>query len=123
MKKTVKGLVAVAMISTMAGSALFAAPRTKAPRRPALEQEVTSEFQTIIGKVRETKWGFVVIETDEGNRYVLNATDDPELISMNDIKVKAGNRMILTGKLNKESKIFTVTQFGFNETLDYADAK
>lgn len=131
MNKTVKGFVAFALVSTIGSTALFAAPRPryeKGPaRRPGIEKELDSkksDYQTMVGKVRKTKWGFVTFETDDGNKFVLNATDNPDFVNMKDIKVKAGLRMVLSGKLDKDSNIFTVTHFGRPEGHHrLADAK
>lgn len=127
MNKTMKSLVAFAMVSTLAGSAVFAAPRPngKNHSRPAIEREhrgPESEFQTLIGKVRVSKSGYVTLITDEGNRYVLTNVDREDAVSMKDLKLKDGKRMVLSGKLNKESQVFTVVKIGFMST-NAGDAK
>lgn len=127
MNKTMKSVVAFAMVSTLAGTALFAAPKPngKHHSRPAVEGEVKgpeAEFQTLIGKVKVTKAGFVILTTDEDNRYVLTVPENIEKLSMKELKLKDGKRMVLSGKLNKESQVFTVVKIGFMST-NAGDAK
>lgn len=129
MNKTIKSFVAFALVSTMAGTALFAAPKKnhKAPKeRPGVEREERPVFEevTLVGKVRQTKWGYYTFETDEGDRYVISTTGNPDLYTMRDVRAKEGSRMVYTGLLNHETKIFTVTHNGFkNQRPSAADAK
>ena len=127
MNKTMKSVVAFAMVSALAGTALFAAPKPngKHHSRPAVEGEVKgpeAEFQTLIGKVKVNKAGFVTLTTDEDNRYVLTVPENIENPSMKELKLKDGKRMVLSGKLNKESQVFTVVKIGFMST-NAGDAK
>ena len=86
MNKTMKSVVAFAMVSALAGTALFAAPKPngKHHSRPAVEGEVKgpeAEFQTLIGKVKVNKAGFVTLTTDEDNRYVLTVPENIEKLA------------------------------------------
>lgn len=125
MNRTTKTFVVFAMAATMAGSALFAAPKPK-HGRPAIERDVRNrdaEFQTLIGKVKESKWGYLIIETDEGNRYVINTVKAPGAVEFKEIKARAGNRLVLSGKLNSDSKVIDVIRIGFMESSETGDAK
>ena len=80
--------------------------------------------KTLTGKVNVTKKGFVTFDTKEGT-YILTVAafeGQKNQISMRDIKVKNGSKLVLSGFVNEESKVFTVIKNGFMKE-SHPDAK
>lgn len=132
MKKNLKVLATVAMITVVGGTALFAAPKVQAlnddiPEVVIMEPEY--ELTSISGevKVSEKKGVRIVsLKLQSGRTYVLTndlCAEEDALITMDDLAAKKGTKVRVAGYLNKSSGVFTVVKYGNLKPLDTANAK
>lgn len=132
MNKTIKTLSTIALVSVVASSAMFAAPTRRAiiEQKPVIEtverkmehkvetpKKEHFKIQTLTGTIKTSKDGFILFETKDKQTYVVNtaknnANHNSEDVSIKSIKSRNGKKLILSGFLNEETKVFTVVKIG-----------
>lgn len=112
MKKNVKLLVAAALVSMVAGSGLFAQTAgTSVQNNYGIEASEKVEIVTLTGTVKISGKDIMYFKTKDGNTYVINIQNSEE-VSTKAIKARKNKKLILSGYINKETKVFNVVKVG-----------
>lgn len=115
MNKTIKSLVAIALVSVATGSAIFAAPKTTARNSDTTIEQSEKVIKTLSGKVKAPKNGTIKFEAKNGKKYVIitsgeNPEEDATILTV--IKNRNNKSLILSGFVDDEAETFTVIRVG-----------